>query len=201
MTFQVADHPLYDQLRQASGPAEKTERLFAYLSAAGQTFYDEAVTQMEHALQCAALADAEKADDATVLGALLHDFGHFLQDEHAGDTSFLTSDLLHEEVGAAFLDHFLDASITDPIRHHVVAKRYLCAVDSEYHDALSRASQRSLALQGGPLSQAEVDAMQSWPNLDRIVRIRRWDDQAKTAGKDTPGLEAYAERLSGAWRA
>ncbi len=197
---QITKHPLFDQLQNAPTPAEKTRRLLQFMREAGQTHYDEVVTQLEHALQCAALADEAGADDRTVIGALLHDFGHFLQNEHAANGAFLKSDLMHEIVGADFLEHFFGPGVTEPIRHHVAAKRYLCAMDASYHDSLSAASQKSLQLQGGPLVAAELADMQKLPHLQSILEIRRWDDLAKSADKTVPGLETYEPRITSQWR-
>lgn len=195
----AATSTLNSSLTNESDPCARAEKLFDFMRETGQTFYDESVTQLEHALQCANLAVESGANDETVVGALLHDFGHFIQNEHAANEDFLKSDLQHEDVAAEFLAEFLPDAVIEPIRYHVVAKRYLCTVDETYHDQLSSASQHSLSLQGGKLSPEELAEFEKHPHLDGIVQVRRWDDLAKEKGKDCPPLEAYTERVANAW--
>ena len=182
-----------------ASPHARADLLFEFMHQTGQTFYDESVTQLEHALQCASLAVESGAASETIVGALLHDFGHFLQNEHAANGDFQKSDLLHEDVAADFLAAFLPDSVIEPIRFHVLAKRYLCTVDETYHDQLSAASQRSFRLQGGELTKAEVEEFRKHPHLDAIVQVRRWDDLAKEVGKECPSLESYLEPVAAAW--
>ena len=123
---------------------QKVDRLFNYMEKRGQSFYDEVVTQLEHALQCAGLAKQNDASPTLVTGALLHDIGHIILDEHNADKAFLDIDLNHEEIGAQYMEPFFPDAVTTPIRLHVPAKRYLCTTDASYHDGLSEASKRSL---------------------------------------------------------
>jgi phosphonate degradation associated HDIG domain protein len=171
------------------------DALFGLYTERGDTYYDAAVTQTEHALQTAALAEAEDADEALVMAALLHDIGHLLVDEHAGRTAFLTSDAEHERVGARVLRRWFGTAVTGPIALHVPAKRYLVATDPHYAAALSDASVRSLAVQGGPMSSAEVTTFSQRRWARDACRIRRWDDRAKTAGVTSPPFEHYRPRL------
>ena len=134
------------QLAEGMGSAtaaQKIDTLFNYMEKRGQSFYDEVVTQLEHALQCAALAQQHNASPTLITGALLHDVGHIILDEHSAREAFLDTDLSHEEVGAQYLEPFFPAAVTTPIRLHVPAKRYLCTTDASYHDGLSEASKRS----------------------------------------------------------
>ncbi len=195
----ISTESLKTSLKNERDTTARTKLLLDFMRATGQTFYDESVTQLAHALQCAHLAVKANADDATVVGALLHDFGHFLQNEHADNGDFLKSDLLHEDVAADFLAEFLPKSVVEPIRFHVLAKRYLCTVDEAYHDQLSPASQNSLRLQGGKLTEAEVDELKKNPHLEAILQVRRWDDLAKKAGKVVPTLETYTDQLTSTW--
>ncbi len=96
------DPTLANQLAEGS-PEKKIDALFAYIEARGQSYYDEVVTQLEHALQCANLAQLANGDAIQITAALLHDIGHFLMDEHAENADFHTQDFLHEEVGAAYI--------------------------------------------------------------------------------------------------
>ena len=175
-----------------NGTAEqKVDALFSYMEAQGQSFYDEVVTQLEHALQCAALAQQNEAGPTLITSALLHDLGHFILDEHNADKAFLATDLNHEEIGAAYLTPFFPEAVTTPIRLHVPAKRYLCATDASYHDGLSEASKRSLIVQGGVMSDEEREAFEQIPHFRDALTLRRWDDLAKVNGLATAGLETY----------
>ena len=181
-------------------PSQKVDALFAYMRRRGQSFYDEAVTQLEHALQCAHQAGLAGGDPVQVAAALLHDLGHFLVDEHDERAHFLHEDLLHEEVGASYLQPFFIERLTEPVRLHVPAKRYLCTTDAAYYDGLSRASKRSFRLQGGPLSAAEQAEFERNPHAQDALRLRRWDDLAKVEGLRTPGLERYREAVQSCLR-
>jgi predicted HD phosphohydrolase len=150
--------------------------------------YDEVVAQGLHARQTAALAAEAGADDAVVAAALLHDLGHLL--DLAGHPPGP-----HEVTGPAFLAGLFPAAVTDPIRLHVEAKRYLCAVDPAYRDCLSAGSKRSLLRQGGPLVPEEVVAFEALPGATGAVALRRWDDAGKVAGLAVPELAAYEPLL------
>ena len=172
---------------------QKVNTLFKYMEKRGQSRYDEVVTQLEHALQCAALAKEKNASPTLITGALLHDIGHIILDEHNAREAFLNTDLNHEEVGARYMESFFPESVTIPIRLHVPAKRYLCTTDPSYYDGLSEASKRSLKLQGGTMSDGEREAFEQIPYFEDGLILRRWDDLAKVKGLDTPRLEVYRE--------
>ena len=177
-----------------NGTAEqKVDALFNYMEEQGQSFYDEVVTQLEHALQCAALAQQNDAGPTLITSALLHDLGHFILDEHNADKAFLATDLNHEEIGARYLAPFFPEAVTTPIRLHVPAKRYLCATDASYHDGLSEASKRSLKVQGGVMSDEEKEAFEQIPHFKDALTLRRWDDLAKVSGLETAKLETYRD--------
>ena len=176
----------------SSGTGEqKVSALFRYMQKRGQAFYDEVVTQLEHALQCADLAQQSGASATLVTGALLHDIGHIILDERNADTVFRDTDLTHEAVGAQYMEPFFPEAVTTPIRLHVPAKRYLCTTDASYHDGLSEASKRSFKLQGGLMSDEERDAFERIPHFQDALTLRRWDDLAKVKGLETPELETY----------
>lgn len=172
---------------------QKVAVLFNYMEKRGQSFYDEVVTQLEHALQCAALAQQNNASPTLITGALLHDIGHIVLDEHNADKAFLDTDLTHEEVGAQYMEPFFSEAVTTPIRLHVPAKRYLCTTDASYHDGLSEASKRSYRLQGGAMSNTEQEAFEQIPHFQDALTLRRWDDLAKVKGLETAGLETYRD--------
>ena len=157
-------------------------------------YHGEAVSQAEHALQAADLAEREGAPDRLVVAALLHDVGHLLdgQDDDLADRGV---DGRHEEAGCAWLARHFGPEVTEPIRLHVAAKRYLCAVSPSYVDGLSPASRKSLSLQGGAMSDLERGEFESNPAHGDAVRLRHYDDAAKVPGLDVPGLEHHRDRL------
>ena len=158
-----------------------------------EQYSGEPVTQLEHALQSAALAEAEGADDELVTAALLHDLGHLLQD--LGETPSLRGvDDVHQYAALPFLRGLFGERVLGGIRLHVDAKRYLCATRPEYHDALSEDSKRSLKLQGGVFDAAQAQAFIAQPGAPDAVRLRLWDDRAKVAGLPTPPLAHYLAR-------
>ena len=190
----LIDYTLAQEMNAAT-PRQKVTVLFSYMEIRGQSFYDEAVTQLEHALQCAALATQNDASPTLITSALLHDIGHFILDEHNADVVFLNTDLNHEEIGAQYLEPFFPKTITTPIRLHVPAKRYLCTTDATYYDGLSEASKMSLKLQGGVMSDVEQDAFEQIPYFRDALTLRRWDDMAKVKGLEVVGLETYRDTV------
>ena len=168
-----------------------------YRGKGGDDYGDEPVTQLEHALQCACLARRAGAAPATIAAALLHDIGHLLEPEGGGRAIERGEDARHEVAAHNFLRPWFPSAVTDPIRWHVDAKRYLVATDgAAYRATLSRASLRSLEVQGGPFRQAEAAAFAARPFAAEAVRVRRWDDGAKTPGAATPPLEAFRGLLT-----
>ena len=116
------------------GASQFCDMLFEYLTVAGQSRYDESVTQLEHGLQCAHLAEQAGFDSTAQIAALLHDIGHLVLDEHAGHGDFLDDDLGHEIVGARLLPRWFGAEIGQPVALPVTAKRYLVATEPGYAD-------------------------------------------------------------------
>ncbi|MBY4697532.1 HD domain-containing protein [Burkholderia latens] len=152
----------------------------------------EPVTQLEHALQSGLLAEESGADDALVAAAFLHDLGHLLSCQ--GETpSARGIDDLHQYYVLPFVRPLFGDAVLEPIRLHVDAKRCLCRTDAGYVESLSADSARSLALQGGIYSDDEAAAFLRRPVAADALRLRRWDDAAKEAGKVTPGLDHYME--------
>ncbi len=160
----------------------------------GADRYDEALTQLAHAEQTAALAAAAGAPEALVAAALLHDVGHLLELAQAGQRDRRT-DLRHEAHGAAWLAGLYPPSVTAPIALHVRAKRYRCAVDPAYAARLSPGSVASLARQGGPLTPEEAVAFEANPGWQDAVALRGWDDDAKVLDLEVPSLESYRPLL------
>lgn len=166
----------------------RIERLF---DAHGDQAYDglrrEPVSALQHALQCAQLAEWAGAAPPLVAAALLHDIGHFIEAAPGSDEV----DDVHELRAVPFLAQAFGADVVEPVRLHVQAKRYLVAVDRRYADSLSAASVHSLRLQGGPMSLHQQRGFEALPFAQQAVQLRRWDDAAKEAGKKTPGLGYY----------
>ena len=159
----------------------------------GEQYSGEPVTQQQHALQSATLAEGEGADDELVTAALLHDLGHLLQD--LGETPSLRGvDDVHQYAALPFLRGLLPDRVLGAIQLHVDAKRYLCATRPAYHDALSADSKRSLVLQGGVFAAAEAAAFIARPGAVDAVRLRLWDDRAKSADAETPALGHFLAR-------
>ncbi len=160
----------------------------------GDQAYDgsrrEPVSAMQHALQCAQLAEWAHADDTLVAAALLHDIGHFIaaeSDEQVDDR--------HELRALPFLAPRFGPAVLEPIRLHVAAKRYLVATDPAYLSGLSTASAHSLGLQGGAMSADEIAAFEATPFAMDAVQLRRWDDLAKQPAQATPSLGYYLALL------
>jgi phosphonate degradation associated HDIG domain protein len=145
----------------------------------GGLHYGEGVTQLEHALQSAALAEAEQSAPSLVIAALLHDIGHFFAKEE--DVAHAHIDDHHEAVGAKVLAKLFGEDVWRPIALHVAAKRYLCAREPDYFNALSLASQRSLQLQGGPFGETQAAGFERAPYWRESVALRRFDDMGKRA--------------------
>jgi phosphonate degradation associated HDIG domain protein len=148
------------------------------------------VNQLQHALQSASLAEARGEPQSLLVAALLHDIGHMIHDL-GEDPARNGIDDTHEERAAEWLSAYFGPEVTEPIRLHVSAKRYLCAVDPNYLSKLSEDSARSLVLQGGPMSADEVSEFQRMPYYDAAVRLRRYDDLAKNSSAVTPGFEHF----------
>jgi [1-hydroxy-2-(trimethylamino)ethyl]phosphonate dioxygenase len=153
-------------------------------------YFGEPVSMKEHSLQAAYFAQADAAPPALVIAALLHDVGHLIVDvpDDLEDWKF---DARHEEMGGRWLASRFPPAVSEPVRLHVPAKRYLCATESAYFAKLSSASVVTLKLQGGPMSPAETVRFESEPFHREAVRVRRWDDAGKVAGLATPGLADY----------
>ena len=167
------------------------EQLFA---AHGASQYSgEAVTQLQHALQTAWLAEQAGADDELVTASLLHDLGHLLNDQ--GETPSLRGiDDTHQYFALPFLRGLFSERVLNPIKLHVDAKRYLCHVDPGYWAALSADSKRSLTLQGGIYSAEACAAFMRQPGASDAVVLRQWDDRAKDASIQTPSLAHFLQR-------
>ena len=159
----------------------------------GHESYGEGLSLLDHSIQCAAFAQRDGASPALIVAALLHDIGHMLHDlpEDVADSGI---DTQHESVGSAWLSQYFGLDVTEPVRLHVAAKRYLAAVEPGYIDQLSDASKLSLKLQGGPMTDAQARAFEVGRFFTDAVQLRRWDEEGKIAGYRGPGL-AYFDAI------
>jgi phosphonate degradation associated HDIG domain protein len=179
---------------------EIIDEIFAIFRRFGSLHYGEDVNQMEHILQCGHLARTDGASDELIAAALLHDIGQFLDDAgNAAETKGV--DARHEETGAAYLAPYFPEGVTEPVRLHVEAKRYLCSAEPGYLETLSRASALSLRLQGGPHSKQEMTDFLALPAAQDAIRLRRYDDSGKQDGWNVPELESYRPLLTSLLRA
>jgi len=156
-----------------------------------EEYLGEPVTMAEHMLQGATIAEQNGQDEIIIVSALLHDIGHFTS-EFGTFTMDDTEDRYHEEAGAKVLEAFFPSVVTDCVRYHVAAKRYLCATKPEYYNRLSEASIHSLNLQGGPMSADEVAEFEANPNLKEIIAVRYLDEAGKRADMETPDYWHFA---------
>ena len=199
-TEAVSIHQNYNVADLPAWPAKSAmafiDELFAFMQTAGSTRYDDQVTQLEHSLQTAHLADRAFASDQAIAAALLHDIGHLLQEEHDAQSGFLHTDLEHEQVGAKWLLQMFPTGVVNPIRDHVRAKRYLCSNDEKYWTSLSESSRRSFELQGGAMSVEALEQFEKLPHFTDAIALRRRDDGGKVKGRNVPGLEHYRALLA-----
>jgi len=184
-------------------PVDAIAELFASEGAAD--YLGEPVTVAEHLLQAGALAEAAGAPPALVAAALLHDVGHLRgADAAAGEVQLSGRALMtgtdndHGRRGARWLSELrFPVSVSEPVRLHVAAKRYLCATEPDYFGRLSEASVYTLSVQGGPMNDAEARAFEAEPHAADAIAVRRWDDEAKDASAAVPGFDHYRSVLAG----
>jgi phosphonate degradation associated HDIG domain protein len=169
------------------------DKILAAYDRLGCRQYGEQVSQSQHALQCAALAAADGAPESLIVAALLHDYGHLA--EALEDVDRPGTDARHEMAGTALLGEVFGPTVTRPIALHVAAKRYLCAVEPGYLQALSPASVHSLALQGGPFTADQAASFERLGGFADAVRLRRYDDLGKAPDATTPDFDAYVPML------
>ena len=182
-------------------PVDAIAELFASEGAAD--YLGEPVTVAAHLLQAGALAQDSGAPAALVAAALLHDVGHLRgADAHTGDIELSGRELMagtdnnHGERGAVWLAQWFPPSVSEPVRLHVAAKRYLCATEPSYFGQLSEASVYTLSVQGGPMTDAEARDFEREPHAADAIGVRRWDDQAKDPSADVPAFDHYRPLLA-----
>jgi gamma-butyrobetaine dioxygenase len=179
-------------------PVDEIAALFQ--SAGARDYLGEPVTVAAHLLQSGALAEAAGAPPALIAAALLHDTGHLRGADPAvaqasGRDLMAGTDNEHGERGARWLSAWFPPAVTEPVRLHVAAKRYLCAVEPAYFALLSEASVYTLSVQGGPMTAGQARDFAAHPYAADAVRVRRWDDQAKDPAAVTPGFSRFRPLL------
>lgn len=160
----------------------------------GEEYLGESVTMSQHMLQAARFAEQANQPDDVIAAALLHDIGHFTS-EFGTYSPDDTEDRHHAEEGGRLLAPFFPPRVVDCVRHHVAAKRYLCATRPAYFNKLSPASVHTLGLQGGPMGADEVTAFERQPHLQDIIKVRVYDEAGKRADMQTPPFAYYAPML------
>ena len=173
-------------------------------SAGVADYLGEPVTVAQHLIQAGTLAEAAGAAPALIAAALLHDVGHLRGADPLADSGELSgrelmagTDNDHGDRGAAWLARWFPRAVTEPVRLHVAAKRYLCAVEPGYFELLSPASVYTLSVQGGPMTAAEAGAFAANPYARDAISVRRWDDSAKDPDAVTPDIEHFLPLLTG----
>jgi phosphonate degradation associated HDIG domain protein len=173
----------------------RQELLDIFVGRATKRYGLSAINQLQHALQAAALAEKDEAPAATVLASLLHDVGHMIHTLGENPAGRGIDDV-HEELGARWLAERFGPEVSEPVRLHVAAKRYLCTVESDYFGKLSPDSVRSLELQGGLMSADELEAFRANPYHAGAVRLRRYDEAAKDPRANTPDFDHYLRHVA-----
>ena len=157
-------------------------------------YIGEKVTMSEHMIQTAMLAEIAKCDDNLICSSLLHDYGHFIL-ENPDELVELDMDGQHENIGYEYLITFFKKEIVEPIKYHVLAKRYL-AKDKKYFDLLSEASKTSLKLQGGILNQEESIKFESQEFFKPSILLRKFDEAAKRTNLKMKSIHDYKKLLT-----
>lgn len=168
------------------------DELVGWLLSVGRRSYDAHVTLLEHALQTAALAKLHGARESLVVAALLHDVGQPLADVVATDFETPLSD---ERLAASWLGRFYPEQVTEPVRLHVEAKRWLVATEPGYEATLSLASRAALIEQGGRMPPSERAAFEAQPFASSALSLRRWDEEARVPNARVVQLEIYRAAL------
>ncbi|HEY4063295.1 MAG TPA: HD domain-containing protein [Puia sp.] len=174
-----------------------TDEIFElYENYGGAEYAGEKVSQLEHMVQAAQLAEEQGSEEEVILAAFLHDIGH-ISEAAKGDNEmdgFGIKD--HEELGAEFLrKKGFSKKIVRLVESHVEAKRYLTVKDPSYYAQLSEASRKTLEYQGGPMAKEEADAFEKYPLFSLIIDMRKWDEQAKIRNKPLPDLAHYKKMM------
>lgn len=178
-------------MKKSSHTQAIVNEVFAlYQKHGDEDYIGEPVSQLQHMSQAAKLAQLEHYDDEVVLAAFFHDIGHLcVASTEAGSMDGM-GNINHEQIGADYLlERGFSARIAKLVNGHVIAKRYLTYKDPEYFEKLSPASRITLGFQGGPMDAQEASVFEQDPDLDIIIRMRYWDDEAKSPNLPTDNLQ------------
>ena len=148
----------------------------------------------EHMIQSAMLAEKLKSNDDLICSCLLHDYGHFIIDD-PDELVKNDKDGYHESMGYEYLKSFFKKEIVEPIKYHVLAKRYL-ARNKKYYNLLSDASKISLKLQGGILNKKESNEFEKMPFFKNTIKLRKFDELAKKTNIKIKSINDYKNLLS-----
>ena len=157
-------------------------------------YIGEKLTMSEHMIQSAMLAEKAKCNDNLICSCLLHDYGHFIIDDPEGLVKN-NKDGKHESVGYEYLKKFFKKDVVEPIKYHVLAKRYL-ARDNKYLSFLSEASKKSLKLQGGALNDKESEVFKKKKYFKNSVLVRKFDEAAKKTNIKIKSIDSYKPLLN-----
>ncbi len=156
-------------------------------------YIGENVTISEHMIQSAMMAEKSRSKDYLVCSCLLHDYGHFILDD-PDELVRKNQDGKHEDIGYEYLKKFFKREIVEPIKHHVIAKRYLSR-NKKYYNRLSNASIVSLKLQGGPLNSKEAKSFEKEEFFKEAIKLRKFDEEAKKVGFKIKDIIQYKDLL------
>jgi len=178
-------------------PGETADQIIdMYKLHGGEEYAGEKVSQLEHMIQAARLAEAQGYDDEVILAAFLHDIGHLCVQKHGINEMGGFGILDHEELGAQYLkDKGFSPKIVRLVASHVQAKRYLTFKYPSYYVNLSEASRKTLEYQGGKMNESEADQFEKSPLFELIIQMRKWDEQAKAEKQPIPNLEKYRDMI------
>ncbi|KAL9957940.1 hypothetical protein ACROYT_G034898 [Oculina patagonica] len=177
----------------ASRAEQATKEVFdLYRKYGNQDYIGEPVSQQEHMIQCAMLAEKEGYSDEVVLGVFLHDIGHLIGFDKSLPPMGDVGTHAHEIIGEQFLkDLGFPDGVTSFVRGHVDAKRYLVCKYPEYHEQLTSASKKTLVFQGGPMTIEEAEKFEKMTHFEALIKMRNWDDQGKIKGAPVDSLDKY----------
>lgn len=168
------------------------EIMAMYSKHGGEEYAGEKVSQLEHMVQAALLAQQQGFDDEVILAAFLHDIGHICEAARGDNEMGGYGIKSHEDIAAKFLsEKGFSKKIIRLVQSHVDAKRYLTCRYPGYYEQLSDASKKTLEYQGGKMGEQEALAFEKDPLFELIIQMRRWDEQAKIEGQPIPSLEYY----------
>jgi [1-hydroxy-2-(trimethylamino)ethyl]phosphonate dioxygenase len=165
------------------------DKIYALYLTQADKMYGENITQMQHAIQVAKLAENNKSSDALIVAGLLHDIGHLLFNEQVAEWSINDR---HEIIGATMLQNIFGEAVAEPVKLHVMAKRYLCGTNEGYYEGLSEASRESLQLQGGSIGDSHKRSVfERNPYFDQAINLRSWDDEGKNTQDNDTDFSRY----------